>query len=414
MQWSEGENMVRKTTKTIGKPKKVGGAVPSKNQKKSPSKKVPANARIKAQTPKDRTQLNSIYLSSVFVRPDETPFWEFLKDSNIPFFKKHFPFLTNNQIPQIKQVFDFSDYIRIGSRGEALSYLYNGFGKALNYVGPVLDLELEHGFNDHTDRHTLWVTQTGVELLQRAGISYDGSGHYDPLTETMMTLVGMTHDLGNFFSRKEHSTYSAWLLTRLFSNTKKHPKEFETVLHSILFHEEPTLVNLGMNIEDGTPLQWALVAADKMHVGRDRVGGRSFESGIAHGALEDDIHIVLNALVVRSSWHLGVRKFVWNLDFSVDQLEEKFESFTTGNQRLYLPKFFQKMFISKGTLYRESFSKLFTDIYKNRIELAAKCVFLLFPHISEFVVELSDNDTRAKVGSGKMTVMTLTRKQVFS
>lgn len=377
------------------------------------SKKTPINKRLKAKIPKDRTNLNTVYLSKNFIRPDETSFWEFLKQHEIPYQKADFPFLTYNKIPKIKRVFDFSDYVQIKSRGEALSYLYNGFGKALNYVGPVLDLELEHGFNDHTDRHTLWVTQTGVELLQRAGISYDGLGYYDPLTETMMTLVGMTHDLGNFFSRKEHSTYSAWLLTRLFANTKKHPREFSTALHSILFHEEPTLIDLGMNIEDGTPLQWALVAADKMHVGRDRVGGRSFQNGIKMGAFEDDIHIVLNALVVRSSWHLGVRRFIWNLDFSIDQLEEKFESFTTGNQRLYLPKFFQNVFVSKGTLYRESFVKLFSDIYKNRMYLAAKCVFLLFDHINEFVVELADNDTRAKVGSGKMTVLKLTRKQVL-
>ncbi|MBP7843072.1 hypothetical protein KA017_03650, partial [Candidatus Woesebacteria bacterium] len=183
--------------------------------KKRKTKKIaqqkPANKRLQAKKPKDQTELTSIFLSAQFVRPDNIPFWEFLKSNNIPYNKKHFPFLTYNNIPKIKQIFDFSEYVQIGSRGEALSYLYNGFGKALNYVGPVLDLELEHGFNDHTDRHTLWVSQTGVELLQRAGISYDGSGHYDPLTETMMTLVGMTHDLGNFFSRKEHSTYSAWL-----------------------------------------------------------------------------------------------------------------------------------------------------------------------------------------------------------
>ncbi len=381
--------------------------------KKRQAKQKPANKRLQAKKPKNQTELTSIFLSSQFVRPDKMSFWEFLKTNNIPYSKKHFPFLTHNSTPKIKQIFDFSEYVRIGSRGEALSYLYKGFGKALNYVGPVLDLELEHGFNDHTDRHTLWVAQTGVELLQRAGISYDGVGHYDPLTETMMTLVGMTHDLGNFFSRKEHSTYSAWLLTRLFANTKKHPKEFGTALHSILFHEEPTLLDLNVDIADGTPLQWALVAADKMHVGRDRVGGRSFEDGIAKGALEDDIHIVLNALIVRSSWHLGVRRFIWNLDFSVDQLEEKFESFTTGNQRLFLPKFFQKMFIDKGTLYRESFVKIFNDLYANRIKMAAKCVFLLFPHISEFVVELADNDTRAKVGSGKISVFSLIRRQAF-
>ena len=72
------------------------------------------------------------------------------------------------------------------------------------------------------------------------------------------------------------------------------------------------------------------------------------------------------------------------------------------------------MFINKGIIYRESFVRIFTDLYANRIKMAAKCVFLLFPHISEFVVELADNDTRAKVGSGRMKVMRLTRSQAFS
>lgn len=71
------------------------------------------------------------------------------------------------------------------------------------------------------------------------------------------------------------------------------------------------------------------------------------------------------------------------------------------------------MFIDKSTLYRESFVKLFTDLFANRIKMAAKCVFLLYPHISEFVVELADNDTRAKVGSGKIAVLSLIRRQAF-
>lgn len=380
---------------------------------RSKQKKKPSNKRIAPVDPKKTTQLTKILQQNHFVRPDDTPFWQFLEQNEIQYSKKHFPFLTNHQRPKIKQLFDFTDFLQIQSRGEALSYLYGGFGKALNYVGPVLDLELQHGFNDHTDRHTLWVTQTGVELLQRAGISYDGSQQYTAVTETLMTLVGMTHDLGNFFSRKEHSTFSAWLLTRLFANMSNHPKEAHAVQHAILFHEEPTLVNLGMSIEAGSPLQWALVAADKMHVGRDRIGPRSFQHGIEQGALEDDIHIVLNALIVRSSWHLGIRKFVWHLDFSVDQLEEKFSSFTTGNKRLYLPEFFQNLFVGQGKVYRESFVELFNDIYANRIELAAKCVFLLFPFVSEFEVELVDNDTRAKVGSGRVRVAKFLRKQLL-
>ncbi len=342
---------------------------------------------------------------NTFVRPGGEPFWQFLREQGIEFKKKDFPFLTNHIVPQIKQVFDFPEYVSLTSRGEALAYLYQGLGKSLNYVGPVLDLELKHGFNDHTDRHTLWVSQTGVELLQRAGLSYDGQSCFDAETEVMMTLVGMTHDLGNFFSRKEHSTYSAWLLTKLFAGWHKRPELFNAALHTILFHEEPVLVKSGVKLKDGTPLQWALVAADKMHVGRDRIGGRSFESGVKNNALEDDIHILINALIVRSSWHLGAESFVWELDFSVEQLGDRFRAFTRGgNNRIWMPKAFQKIFIKGGKRWRDSFTEIFLEIYKNRMEMAAESVFLLFPFIKSFRIRLSDNDVRGKVGSGEMEI----------
>ncbi len=360
-----------------------------------------------------KTHLNDVLRANHFIRPDGKYFWDFLKENNIRYTKNHFPFLTKHKKPKIKQVFDFAEYMQIGSKGEALSYLYGGFGKAFNYVGPVLDLELKHGFNDHTDRHTLWVGQTGAELLQRAGVSYDGARHYDADTEVLMILAGMTHDLGNFFSRKEHSVYSAWLLTKLFTNRERNSVEFETLLQAVLFHEEPVLVDLNLDLENGTPLQWALIVADKMHVGRDRIGSRSTQSGIEHGALEEDIHIVLNALIVRSAWFFGVRSFIWHLDFSVDQLEEKFGSFTTGNHKLHLPLSFQRVFRQRGVRYRESFVQLFNDVYINRMKLAAKSAFLLFPHINEFRVELSDNDTKARVGSAKLEVFKIRRKQLL-
>ena len=354
------------------------------------------------------TQLQSPLTSDFFLRPDQTPFWDFLADQNIPFQKKDFPFLTNYVRPRIKSVFSFDEYMKLGSRGEAISYLYSGLGKALNYVGPVLDQEMKHGFNDHTDRHTLWVSQTGVELLQRSGHSFDGSGYYDAPTEVLMTLVGMTHDLGNLQTRKEHSTYSAWLLTKLFEHSGKHMPAFRAALYAILFHEEPVLISNKLDLAEGNPLQWALVAADKMHVGRDRVGGRSFENGVAKDAFSD-IHILLNALIVRSSWHLGVGEFVWNLDFSVDQLDKKFESFTKNSSRLWMPAVFQNVFLNKGRIYRDSFSELFNTVYGDRMKLAARSVFLLFPFVHTFRVALADNDTRLKVGSGAATVFTLHR-----
>lgn len=348
--------------------------------------------------------------SNYFMRSNGRPFWQYLDSKKIDYQKNHFPFLTAYKKPRVKPVFDFTEYLKLNSRGEALGYLYGGLGKALNYVGPVLDQEMRHGFNDHTDRHTLWVSQTGLELLQRSGYSFDRlDDYFGPKSEILMTLVGMTHDLGNFIDRKNHSTYSAWLLTRLFQNTKKDPEMWHAVLYSILFHEEPVLVDLGLDLSNGIPLQWALVAADKMHVGRDRIGGRSFESGVENGALEEDAHILLNSMIVRSAWYLGVETFIWHLDFSIDQLEDKFVRFTRGNRRLWVPQAFQSLFRDRGRAYRDTFAASFTKLYLNRMLMAAQSVFLLFPFIKFFEVRLTDTDTRGKVGSGEMTIWRLSR-----
>lgn len=323
-------------------------------------------------------------------RSDGQGWWEYLNSCGISYDKEDFPFLTQHKVPQIKTVFDFGQYLHLSGKGEALAYLYRGLGHVWNFVGPVLDRELPHGFNDHTDRHTLWVTSTAVELMQRAGLSYkNAGGYYDAKSEVMATLVGMTHDLGNLLDRKAHSMYSAWLLTRLFGNTKPHKEEWDKVLYTTLFHEEPILADMSVNLGDGFPLQWALVAADKMHVGRDRIGDRSYESGIVNRALEEDVHILLNAMIVRSSWLMTSGAFVWHLDFDIEQLEEKFGSFTRGNGRMWVPESFHEEY-RKGKKYREIFAEMFLRVYEARIRMAAMAVFLLFPKVKKFSLNLSD------------------------
>jgi hypothetical protein len=344
-----------------------------------------------------------------FVRSDGMGFWEFLDKSKIKYKKEDFPFLTSHKVPQVLPVFNFDEFMSLSSRGEALAYLYKGFGKSLNYVGPVLDHDLEFGFNDHTDRHTLWVAQTATELLGRAGKNYNGKRFFDEKTEALATLVAMTHDLGNFIDRKEHSTYSAWLLTRLFTRSKKHKKEWDAVMETILFHEEPVLLAMKLPLSKLKPLHWALVAADKMHGGRERVGGRSIEKGIKQRAFENDRHILLNALIARSSWHLAGGLFVYHLDFSIDQLTDKFAAFSKGNGRIWVPKQFQDLFLRSGKKYRDSFAEMFSAVYGPRMKIATEAIFLLFPFVQKFEVILHDTDTRNKVGSGMVRVFGVKR-----
>lgn len=349
--------------------------------------------------PKWNIPLDSPLLgNSEFVRADGQSFWSFLNSSGIKYDKSHFPFLSNHQVPKVKKMFDFGEFLNLSGKGEALASLYRGMGKAWNYVGPVLDQELKHGFNDHTDRHTLWVTSTAVELLSRSGRSYRNAGErYSTKSELLLTLVGMMHDLGNFVDRKEHSMYSAWLMTRLFHNYEPHREEWEAALFTTLFHEEPMLAELGVNMSHGLPLQWALIAADKMHFGRERIGDRSYESGIANQALEEDVHILLNTLVVRSSWVMVSRIFVWHLDFSIEQLEEKVKSFTRGDGRIWLPESFHQQFATGGKPYREIFAELFMRVYEARIRMAAMSVFLLFPNVHKFQIFLTDEKMQGEM-----------------
>lgn len=366
----------------------------------------------KNETPKWNIPIHSPYIGSRdFVRSDGTSFWAFLNSHNIKYSKDDFPFLSNHQVPRVKKSLDFGEYLNLSGKGEALAYLYKIFGKAWNYVGPVLDFELPHGFNDHTDRHTLWVTSTAVELLQRAGKSWaNRGGKYEAQSEVLLTLVGMTHDLGNLVDREHHSMYSAWLLTRLFYNQEANQEAWDAVMFTTLFHEEPILRDLKINLGEGLPLQWALIAADKMHVGRDRIGDRSYLSGIANRALEDDAHILLNTLVARSAWIRASGAFVWHLDFSIEQLEEKVASFTRGKGKIWVPRDFHRQFSEGGKPYREIFSELFVNLYEARIRMAAMSIFLLFPDVKKFQVFLTDaKKGNGGVGKGELLVCELVR-----
>lgn len=344
-----------------------------------------------------------------FNRSDGESFWDFLESAKIEYRREDFGFLTADDVPVLRPVLDFGKFLKITSRGEALAYLYEGLGRTLVYVGPVLDKELKHGFNDHTDRHTLWVTQTGWDLLARSGMSFDGKDAHDSKTDVLMTLVGMTHDLGNLVGRKNHSHYSLWMMSRIFYNYRNYPEEWKATLKTIKFHDEEAIKEANVDLRRAIPLLCALVAADKMHVGRDRIGEKSLLDGVEKGAIEHDVHILLNSLITRSTWYLSPKTFVWHLDFSVEQLAKKFASFTNGKDRLWVSKAFIRDYKKRGIAFRESFAKEFGRVYSDRIFFTSQSVFRLLPAVKTFKVVLVDNDTRGKVGDSEFEVVRVER-----
>lgn len=336
-------------------------------------------------------------------RTDNTGFWQFLDSIDQKYEKSDFPFLTNEDPPRIKPVFDFGEFLSLLSKDEAQSYLYHGLGHALSYVGPVLDSELEHGFNDHTDRHTSWVARNTVDLLQRSGTNYDGTGSCDSQTEILATLVGLTHDIGNLISRKKHSDYSQQIITELFYHEENHAKLWSAAIQAITFHDEAALKTENFNLSSGLPLLWALVLADKMHAGRDRLGDKSLLLG-PKGSLDADIHILLNSLIAHSCWYISLDKFIWHLDFSVDINLERLKPLANQKERIWVPQKYQEDFRNHKIAYRDNFAKDFVEIYLERIKLCATTVNLLFPWLSGFQLVLNDSDPRQKVGPVQIVI----------
>lgn len=333
--------------------------------------------------------------------------WEYLYAHQIPFSKADFPWLTADTCPRILPLFDFEHYMQLQSRTEAIAYLYRGLGRTLSYIGPVLDAEMEYGFNDHTDRHTLWVAQTGLELLARAGLSFDGSKRLDLETELLMILVGVTHDVGNLVSRKGHSFYSAELLEAMFTHRDGQDRQWEAVIQAVVYHDEVALSGGVLHLDKGRPLLWALVAADKMHIGRDRVGDKSLVTG-PDGSVEADCHIVLNCLIPRVVWYISGGSFVVHLDFSVDLLEEKFVSLTNQKERVWVPQMYQHAYRNLHVPYRETFAKQLTEVYGDRLALLMQAVRLLFPWLEGVKVVLSDTDRQNKVGGAEIDIFAIT------
>lgn len=338
------------------------------------------------------------------VRGDGTGFWEWLREQEIGFEKTDFGWLTADEPPRIKPVWDFNQYLSLRGRGEAIAYLYGGLGRTLNYVGPVLDVDLLYGFNDHTDRHTLWVAQTGVELLLRSGTGWDGKRRTGTVDELLMALLGMTHDLGNLVGRGRHAESTVEILSQMFTNKGKRKGEWAAAMEAIKFHDEGAIEREGFDLERGGPLLWALIVADKLHVGRDRVGDKSIATG-PNGSVEADVHVLLNSLVTRSTWYLSQGSFVWHLDFSVEQLTEKFAALTNRKERVWVPQKFQMSWRRAGVKYRESFARDFVEVYHERIELLCQAVLRLFGQVEAVRIVLSDDDSKNKVGRGDVEIM---------
>lgn len=346
----------------------------------------------------------SLYnIEMLFTRANGKSFWEFLTDLGQKYDKSDFPFLTGDEVPRVKPVFDFSDYLRLTGKGEALAYLYKGLGKAPTYVGMALDSELDFGFNDHTDRHTLWVASNTVDILNRAGVTWDGSSGTNTITELLALLVGMTHDLGNLLDRKRHSSLSVQILDSMFVVSPEYNDIWQAVKRTILYHDEFALVEGGFSLNKGGPLLWALVLADKMHVGRDRLGEKSIKLG-QDGSAEKDVHVTLNMLISRSVWYIDPESFTWKLDFSVELGQERMMAMTNEKDRVWVPEHYQKAYRKEGILYRETFAEEFMKVYGERNKLLRKAAGLLFPWVKGFKLYLVDSDSRGKVKPEKVLI----------
>lgn len=344
-------------------------------------------------------------MNQLFTRTDGRGFWEYLRGQGIPYRKDDFPFLSADDHPHILPVLDFSALLSMQSYAEVIGYLYQKLGKSLSYIGPILDSEFTYGFHDHSDKHALWVALQARELLVRSGKRFDGTGVCDEVSEVLAILAGMLHDIGQLVDRKQHSNYSLQLIDQLMIRDQHiYEQEWHALVDSIRLHEEPVLVSLGLSLEQMFPLHWALVVADKLHNGRDRLSQKSVGLDPEKEPFMHDKFLLADSMIARSSWHLEPETFVYQVDFSLTEFSARFEKYLGDKDRLWVPDSVYALFAKQGKPYRDSFVELFQTMYLDRMQIAAKGIFLLMPWIHSFDVRMVDNDTRDKVGS-EMTIL---------
>jgi len=168
----------------------------------------------------------------------------------------------------------------------------------------------EIGYTEHGERHARIVAGTTQYILEQLG--------YDKKTQTMGSVAGFLHDIGNSVNRKSHGQSSAFLTYEILKDLRASYDEIAEIMAAVGNHDET-------DGEPVSPISAAVVIADKSDVHSSRV--RTLKE------IDFDIHDRVNYAVKRSRVLVNRKKKTITLELHVDTrvstVMEYFEIFLT-------------------------------------------------------------------------------------
>ena len=300
--------------------------------------------------------------------------------------------------------------------------LFKGFMNDLepvyNAVSFSLDSLRPYGFNRHDRAHVERVGETGFYLLEQGG--------YDENTQRLFAAAAASHDLGNLLSRFSQSVLATQIFRDIYPNLKFEQKDWRKIERAVKRHEE----NIARGLHDSylkhatpttlakrstdmlnhfRPEGLALIASDKMHVGRERVSVKANDPR----AVDSDPHTATNLLLETTSTTVQGDKFSWNLDFNPEVRASELPRFgglalphsSRDGYKIYVSQHAHDLYRNEGKPHFKSAVEQFFDIYQERVELTVESIFALLPNVQTFEMGFADRsatngftfDTAAKI-----------------
>lgn len=278
--------------------------------------------------------------------------------------------------------------------------------KLIHFLTPIYDLVnisldsiYDLGFAKHDIPHINDVTTEVIKILDAKGV--------DKKTKIIATIAGVSHDLGNIFSRKYHSILSPLIFKLTFPNFKLKKHDWFRIKDAIQYHDEPVIhkeIDSWGHISTTEKIEkfsqkfkeetLALLIADKTRVNRKRLSDKNKTME----AIDNNEHYELNLLGNTES--IVVDSVKAEINFS-------YHPYATEDEALNYPGFFKK---SKHFGYRAGVSKQaielhklstpidnfsawrhkYWKIYSDRTFLTIYSLFALFEDLEQIQINMKD------------------------
>lgn len=271
-----------------------------------------------------------------------------------------------------------------------------------------LDGSLPEGFNKHGEEHAEKVARRATSILKKLG--------YDEDVIKVALIAAWGHDIGNLLGRKSHHMISANILARVMPKlidekktkvvngfTVSEPTNWNKISRAIRFNgvdEASALVKLRPHLRSAEErLEWmmefygpeglAVIIADKIEVGRDRISDK-----ITPSEIRNDKHAEVNLLVKNEGLDFGKEGkewMRWDIKFNPDIGPHDQKKFPTWANSIKRRK--ERGEMSSFNSWYESFWRL----YRERIILMAEASFAIAPSINRVDIALKDVDGTGSV-----------------